>query len=396
MTQKSESLTFDAEVGKVLQLMIHSLYTNKDIFLRELISNASDACDKLRYEALTAPDILGDAPDLAIAIVLDKDARKITITDTGIGMSREELIKNLGTIAKSGTQEFLQKAGKDAENLIGQFGVGFYSVFMVASSVTVTSRRAGSVETWQWQSDGSSEFRVTEGDKNSPRGTKIVLHLKDPSASLGISENEEYLDAFRLRHIIETYSNHIAFPITLSYDGVTDNINTGSALWTQRKNDITPEQYKEFYHHVAHSPDEPWMTLHNKNEGKLEFTNLLFIPSIKPFDLYHEGRKRRVKLYVKRVYITEENIELVPGYLRFLRGVIDSADLPLNISRESLQKNPRFANIKDAVTKRVLSELRKKSESNESEYLVFWNNFGPVLKEGLCESVSPREQILEV
>ncbi len=392
MTQKSEeSLKFNAEIGKVLQLMIHSLYTNKDIFLRELISNASDACDKLRYEALTNSELLSDGTDLAISITIDKEARKLTIADTGIGMSREELVNNLGTIAKSGTQEFLAHLSGDNKkdtSLIGQFGVGFYSAFMVASDVTVTSSRAGSFDAWQWQSDGSGEFRIAPISAETPRGTRITLSLKEGE--------DDYLDAFRLRHIIETYSNHISFPITLAYDDVTDTVNTGSALWMKPKNEVSKEQYDEFYHHVSHSPDEPWLVLHNKNEGKLEYSNLLFIPSIKPFDLYHPERKKRVKLYVKRVYITEENVDIIPAYLRFLRGVIDSEDLPLNISRETLQANPMLANIKEAVVRRVLSELRKKSENDAEGYAKFWENFGPVLKEGLCESYSPREAILEV
>ncbi len=392
MTQKNEELLkFNAEIGKVLQLMIHSLYTNKDIFLRELISNASDACDKLRYEAITNPELLAGEQELAISVTLDKDARTITLNDSGIGMSREELIHNLGTIAKSGTQEFLSRLSGDMKkdtSLIGQFGVGFYSAFMVASDVTVTSRRAGSNERWQWQSDGSGEFRITPCESLSARGTSIRLTLKDGE--------DGYLDPFRLRHIIETYSNHISFPITLAYDDTTDTINTGSALWTRSKSDVTKEQYDEFYHHVAHSPDEPWLTLHNKNEGKLDYTNLLFIPSIKPFDLYHPDRKRRVKLYVKRVFITEENVDLVPAYLRFLRGVVDSQDLPLNISRETLQANPLLGAIRESLVKRTLSELKKKSDSTPEGYQTFWENFGPVLKEGLCESTSPREAILDV
>ena len=392
MTQKNEELLkFNAVVGKVLQLMIHSLYTNKDIFLRELVSNASDACDKLRYEAITHPELLSGAAELAITVTLEKEPRIITIADSGIGMSREELIHNLGTIAKSGTQEFLSKLSGDSKkdsSLIGQFGVGFYSCFMIAGQVTVTSKRAGSDEVWEWQSDGSGEFTMRPGSADAPRGTSIRLALKPGE--------DEYLDPFRLRHIVETYSNHISFPITLRYDDTTDTINTGSALWARAKSEVTKEQYDEFYHHVAHSPDEPWLVLHNKNEGKLEYTNLLYIPSIKPFDLYHPDRKRRVKLYVKRVFITEENIDLVPAYLRFLRGVVDSQDLPLNISRETLQSNPLLANIRESVVKRVIGELRKKSENDAEGYKKFWMNFGPVLKEGLCEGASPREAILEI
>lgn len=389
--KNEELLKFNAEVGKVLQLMIHSLYTNKDIFLRELISNASDACDKLRYEAITQPELLGGENELNIHIALDKDARTITLTDSGIGMSREELVQNLGTIAKSGTQDFLGRLsgdGKKDTSLIGQFGVGFYSAFMVADKVRVVSKRAGSGEAWQWESDGLGEFKISAADASHARGTSITMHLK--------TGEDDYLDAFRLRHIIDTYSNHIAFPISLSYEGTNETINSGQALWAKAKSDISEEQYKEFYHHVAHSPDDPWLVLHNKNEGKLEYTNLLFIPSIKPFDLYHPDRKRRVKLYVKRVFITEENIDLVPAYLRFLRGIVDSSDLPLNISRETLQSNPLLANIKESIVRRVLSELKKKSENDDVGYMKFWNNFGPVLKEGLCESYSPRESILEV
>ncbi|NBX03205.1 MAG: molecular chaperone HtpG [Alphaproteobacteria bacterium] len=396
MTEKNQqTLKFSAEISKVLQLMIHSLYTNKDIFLRELISNSSDALDKLRYKSLTNAALLDGQSELRIDLFVDKDARTITITDTGIGMSREEMINNLGTIAKSGTQEFLSNLtenGKkeDASALIGQFGVGFYSSFMVADKVSVTSTRAGSPESWQWESRADGEFTIAPATAPAPRGTSITLHLKEG--------DDQYLDAFRLRHIAQTYSDHISFPISLTdvKENRTDTVNTGSALWSRSKSDITTEQYQEFYHHVAHSPDEPWLTLHNKAEGKLEYTNLLFIPSIKPFDLFHPERKRRVKLFVRRVFITEENVEVVPAYMRFLRGIIDSQDLPLNISRETLQHNPLLAKIRESVVARVLSELKKKSVNDAENYTKFWNNFGPVLKEGLCESVSPKDQILEV
>lgn len=389
-----ETLKFSAEISKVLQLMIHSLYTNKDIFLRELISNASDACDKLRYEALTKPELLEGEGEIGINILLNKENKTITLLDTGIGMSREEMITNLGTIAKSGTQEFLSQlasSGKkdEASALIGQFGVGFYSSYMVADKVTVISTRAGSAESWQWESKGDGEFTIAPAEK-APRGTRITLHLKEGE--------DQYLDTFRLRHIAQTYSDHISFPISLTdeQEGNRETVNTGSALWTRAKNEITPEQYTEFYHHVAHSPDEPWLTLHNKVEGKVEYTNLLFIPSMKPFDLFHPERKRRVKLFVRRVFITEENVEVVPAYMRFLRGIIDSQDLPLNISRETLQNNPMLAKIRESVVARTLSELKKKAEKDTESYMTFWNHFGPVLKEGLCESISPKEQILEV
>ncbi len=385
-----EKLKFSAEISKVLQLMIHSLYTNKDIFLRELISNSSDACDKLRYEALTHTYILGDDGDFKIGLLIDKAARCITITDNGVGMSREELIANLGTIAKSGTQDFLSKLTGDGKKdlpLIGQFGVGFYASFMVADKVTVVSKRAGQDESWAWISEGLGEFSIAPVAREG-RGTSITLHLK---------EGEDiYLDKFRLKNIVQTYSDHISFPISITdEDGNTEVVNTASALWMRPRSDITAEQYKEFYHHVAHLPDSPWATLHNRAEGKLEYTSLLFIPSSKPFDLFHPDRKRRVKLYVKRVFITEENIDVVPQYLRFLRGIIDSEDLPLNISRETLQNNPLLTKIKESVVKRVLGELKKRSEAEPLEYKAFWQNFGPVLKEGLCEATTPREQILD-
>lgn len=390
MTENSEEkLKFSAEISKVLQLMIHSLYTNKDIFLRELISNASDACDKLRYQAITHPEIKASG-DFTIGVTIHKDKKTLTVSDNGIGMSRDELIANLGTIAKSGTQEFLAQLTGDGKKdlpLIGQFGVGFYASFMVADKVTVVSRRAGQEDSWQWQSEGMGEFTVAPAGREG-QGTDITLHIKEGQ--------EKYLDKFRLRHIIQTYSDHISFPITVTdEEGKSETVNTASAMWMRPKSDITPEQYREFYHHVAHSPDEPWLTLHNKAEGKIEYTNLLFIPSSKPFDLFHPDRKRRVKLYVKRVFITEENVDLVPHYLRFLRGIVDSEDLPLNISRETLQDNPMLGKIKESLVKRVLSELKKKGEADEEGYKTFWKNFGPVLKEGLCEATSPREQILE-
>jgi molecular chaperone HtpG len=391
MSENSKELhQFNAQVSKVLQLMIHSLYTNKDIFLRELISNASDACDKLRHLAITRPELAKDQPEFAITIVADKKNNRLTITDSGIGMDRDELIANLGTIAKSGTQEFLTQLSGDSKKdmpLIGQFGVGFYSSFMVADKVTVISAKAGDDKGWQWESEGTGEFTI-EPAQDARRGTSITLHLKDDA--------KEYLDSFRLRHIVQAYSDHISFPISVIDDeGNAELANSASALWMRQKSEITQEQYKEFYHHVAHSPDEPWLTLHNKAKGKLEYTSLLFIPSLKPFDLFHPDRKRRVKLYVKRVFITDENVDLVPAYMRFLRGIVDSQDLPLNISRETLQHNPLLGKIRDSLVGRVLSELKKKAEADAAGYGAFWKNFGAVLKEGLCEAAAPREQILE-
>lgn len=385
-----ERHAFDAEISKVLKLMIHSLYTNKDIFLRELISNASDACDKLRYASVTQSELLGSDADLKITLSSDKKAQTITIADNGIGMSREELVSNLGTIAKSGTQDFLSALTGDTKkdiSLIGQFGVGFYSAFIVADKVTVISRKAGEEAGHVWESEGTGEFTIDTASK-AERGTSITLHIQ--------ANEKEYLDPFRLKHIAQTYSDHISFPIEYKdEEGKTEIINKASALWVRPKNEITEEQYKEFYHHVAHSPDQPWMTLHNKAEGKLEYTNLLFIPSTQPFDLFHPDRKRRVKLYVKRVFITDEGTDIVPQYLRFLRGVVDSEDLPLNISRETLQQNPMLARIQESIVKRVLGELKKQADKKPEDYALFWKNFGAVLKEGLCEAIAPKEQILE-
>ena len=407
-----QTLNFAAETARVLHLMIHALYTNKDIFLRELVSNASDACDKLRYAALTDNTLLGDAPELKIHIALDEKAKTLTITDTGVGMSREDLIEHLGTIAKSGTSEFAkQLTGDDAKdaNLIGQFGVGFYASFMVADKVTVESRKAGSDETWRWESEGTGSYTITpvtpsndgvplpgaekvERDavvrRHDSRGTSITLHLK--------ADAKQYLDRHKLGHIVETYSDHIGFPIILTdVEGVTHTLNDGTAIWTRPKADVTDEQYQEFYRHLAHSPEKPWAVLHNKAEGAVEYTSLLFIPGIKPFDLFHPERRRRVKLYVKRVYITDEGVELIPPFLRFMRGVVDSADLPLNISRETLQKSAVLDKIRDSVTSRVLTELKKRAEKDIADYAKFWENFGAVVKEGLCESMAPREKILD-
>ena len=388
--ESEQTLSFAAETSRVLHLMIHALYTNRDIFLRELISNASDACDKLRYEALTNDALFEGDSDLGIAISFDEKAKTITVEDRGIGMNRDDLIANLGTIAKSGTQEFLSKLTGDAKrdsNLIGQFGVGFYASFMVADRVTVESRKAGEATSWLWESDGSGTYKIAPGASRA-RGTKITLHVKDDAA--------EYLDRFKLGHIVSTYSDHISFPITLADgEGHTEALNEGKAIWTRAKSDVTDEQYEEFYHHVAHSPEKPWAVLHNKAEGAVEYTSLLYIPGIKPFDLFHPERRRRVKLYVKRVFITEEGVELVPAYLRFLRGVVDSADLPLNISREVLQKSPVLDKIRESVTSRVLTELKKRGEKDPAEYAKFWENFGAVVKEGLCEGNAPRDKILD-
>jgi molecular chaperone HtpG len=384
-----ETHSFAAETARVLNLMIHALYTNRDIFLRELISNASDACDKLRYEAQQNSALLADQPELSIALSFDAVARTLTIADSGIGMSREDLIAHLGTIARSGTGEFLNNLSGDAAsdvNLIGQFGVGFYSAFMVADRVAVQSRKAGSDDGWIWESQGLGSYTIAPAVAPVARGTRIILHLKDDAG--------EYLDKHRLGHIVSTYSDHIGFPIRLSDgEGAVQTLNEGAAIWTRSKSDITDEQYQEFYRHVAHSPETPWAVLHTRAEGALEYTSLLYVPGIKPFDLFHPERRRRVKLYVKRVFIADEGIDLVPPYLRFLRGVVDSADLPLNISRETLQASPLLEKIRDAITGKVLAELKKRAEGED--YASFWNHFGPVLKEGLCEANAPREKILD-
>jgi molecular chaperone HtpG len=382
-------MQFRAEVSRLLDIVVHSLYSEKEIFLRELISNASDACDKLRYEALTRPELTGDDPDFRIVIAIDKKARTLTVSDNGIGMTRDEMIENLGTIARSGTTAFLEQlaAQKDKKgdiNLIGQFGVGFYASFMVAQEVEVKSRKAGSEESWCWRSDGKGEFAVEE-DVRTHRGTEVVLYLKQGE--------DEFLEAERLRHIIGKYSDHIAIPIFL--EGEDKPVNRGGALWLRPKNEITPEQYKEFYHHVAHAFDDAALTTHWHAEGKLDYTGLLFVPSMKPYDLFDPKRRHGVKLYVKRVFITDAAEGLVPPWLRFLRGIVDSEDLPLNISREMLQNNPMLAHIRRAVTKRVLGDLEKFAK-DEAAYGKFWENFGAVLKEGLYEDSEYREDLLKL
>jgi molecular chaperone HtpG len=386
MTQ--ETRNFQAEVSRLLEIVAHSLYSEKEIFLRELISNASDACDRLRYAALTESTLAEGDTDYRVLLIPDKAARTLTVADNGIGMNRGELIENLGTIARSGTAAFVSQLSGDARkdmSLIGQFGVGFYSAFMVADQVEVLSRKAGDSEGWRWVSDGKGEFTI-EAFADATRGAKIVVHLREGE--------DEYLDPARLRRIVHTYSDHIGLPIVLRADGKDETINTASALWTRPRSEITPEQYKEFYHHVGHSFDDPWLTLHNRAEGVLEYTNLLFVPSTKPFDLFDPERKSRIKLYVRRVFITDEGTGLLPPYLRFLRGIVDSEDLPLNVSREMLQSNPMAARIRQQLTRRVLSELVKKTSEAPDDYAKFWDNFGAVLKEGLYEDREQRDELL--
>ncbi len=385
---KQETRKFDAEVAKVLQLVIHSLYTNKDIFLRELVSNASDACDKRRF--LSQSDTkLGAEEEYKIKIAIDAKKRELTISDNGIGMSHDELVENLGTIAKSGTQGFLQELDeKENVDLIGQFGVGFYSSFMVADKVTVKSHKAGEAKAHQWQSKGDGEYTVDESDY-APIGTEIVLHLR--------KDAESYLDKHKISNIVTTYSDHITIPIILAdEEGKEAQVNKGKALWARPKSEISEEEYQQFYKSISHQIDKPFLTLHGKAEGKIEYNYLLFVPSMKPFDLYHPDRMRRVKLFVHRVFIAEDTVEIIPRWLRFLRGVVDSEDLPLNISRESLQANPLLEKIKKSITNKVISELKKKAAKDKEAYEIFWKNFGAVLKEGLCETLDAKEPILEI
>ncbi|MEI9987745.1 MAG: molecular chaperone HtpG [Aliidongia sp.] len=384
----AETRSFQAEVSRLLEIVAHSLYSDKKVFLRELISNASDACDRLRYLALTQPELGAPEGKYRVVLTPDTDKRTLTLEDNGIGMTEAELVENLGTIARSGTAAFvkqLDQAKKGDVAMIGQFGVGFYSAFMVADKVEVISRKAGETEAHSWISDGKGEFTVAPAEK-AETGTRITLHIKEDEA--------DYLTPIRLRHVVKAYADHIALPIVLVEDGKEEVINTASALWTRSKSEITPEQYKEFYHSVGHGFDDPWLTLHWKAEGKLEYTNLLFVPSTKPFDLFDPARKHNVRLYVRRVFVTEDCAELLPAYLRFVKGVVDSEDLPLNISRETLQANPMIAKIRQGVTKRVLSELSKKAADAPEEFAKFWENFGAVLKEGLYEDFEQRETIL--
>ena len=400
-TDGEEKLGFQAEVARLLHIMTHSVYSEKEVFLRELISNASDACDKLRYLALTTPGLISEGHEFAVTVTADAKAGTLTISDNGIGMNREDLIENLGTIARSGTASFVEqlekteqadkeKKDKDAMSLIGQFGVGFYSAFMVADNVDVLSRKAGEETAWHWSSDGLGAFTIKPAEKREP-GTDVILHIRKTDKS--------FLEANELRRIIKTYSDHISMPIRLievtdGKEGEAETVNEASALWARPKSEITEEQYKECYHHLAHAFDEPWLTLHYKAEGKIEYDVMLFVPSSRPFDLFDPERSNHVKLYVRRVFITDDCKELLPSYLRFMRGVIDSADLALNISREMLQNNPLLATIRNGVTKKVLAELEKKAKKQPEEYATFWKTFGAVLKEGLYEDFERRKELL--
>ncbi len=387
-----EAQPFQAEVSELLHLMVHSVYSETDIFLRELISNASDACDKLRYEAIANPALITDGELPKIRIIPNRKNDTLTIADTGIGMDRQELIDNLGTIARSGTRSFLSRLGeaKDGTGLIGQFGVGFYSAFMVADRILVSSRRAGTDEVWTWSSSGGAGFEIAPAGKDGAqlpvRGTEIVLHLKADAA--------KYLEAYEIERIVRSYSDNIQFPIELvPEEGEPRQINSASALWQRPKSELKAEDYTQAYKSIAGAFDEPAMTLHYRAEGRYSYAVLLFAPSTKPFDLFEPSRKGKVKLYVRRVFITDD-ADLLPAYLRFVRGVIDSEDLPLNISREMLQNNPQLAQIRKAVTGRVIGELETLGEKQPEDFARIWDAFGPVIKEGVYEDFERREKLL--
>ncbi|WP_095144064.1 molecular chaperone HtpG [Pseudomonas sp. Irchel s3b6] len=398
-TQK-ETLGFQTEVKQLLHLMIHSLYSNKEIFLRELISNASDAVDKLRFEALSKPELLEGGAELKIRVSFDKDAKTVTLEDNGIGMSREDAITHLGTIAKSGTADFMKHLTGDQKkdsHLIGQFGVGFYSAFIVADQVEVFSRRAGlaASEGVHWSSKGEGDFEVATIEK-ADRGTRIVLHLK--------SGEDEFADGWRLRNIIKKYSDHIALPIELPKEVTAaegeetpavewETVNRASALWTRPRTEIADSEYQEFYKHIAHDFENPLSWSHNKVEGKLEYSSLLYVPARAPFDLYQREAPKGLKLYVQRVFVMDQAESFLPLYLRFIKGVVDSNDLSLNVSREILQKDPIIDSMKSALTKRVLDMLEKLAKNEPEQYKGFWKNFGQVMKEGPAEDFANKEKI---
>lgn len=393
-----EHLSFGADVSRLLDIVARALYSNRDVFLRELISNASDACDRLRYDAIKNPALTKDSPDFKIRVYKDAESRYLHIVDNGIGMNRDELVDHLGTIAKSGTASLMEKMGTagsedDKLSLIGQFGVGFYACFMVASAVKVISSRAGEDAVWCWESDGRTGFTVRKADKDEKeklmdgRGTAVLLEIDKNSS--------EYLVDDKLQQVITTYSDHIDFPIYLGKDS-EQPVNAVSALWMRPKNEITEEQYTEFYKHVGHGMDEPLITSHWKAEGKIEYSALLFVPTLRPWDLYDPTRRHAVRLYVKRVFITDDCEGLIYPWLRFLRGVVDSEDLPLNISREMLQHNPLITKIRSGITKRVLSDLNKLAQNDPAMFEAFWGQFGAVLKEGLYDAAEHRDDLFRV
>jgi molecular chaperone HtpG len=412
MESMKETLGFQTEVKQLLQLMIHSLYSNPEIFLRELVSNASDACDKLRFEAIDRPELLEGGGELAIRIEFDAAARTITVSDSGIGLSRQEAIENLGTIARSGTREFFSSLTGDKArdaNLIGQFGVGFYSSFIVADRVVVESRRAGlpPAEGVRWTSDGSGEFSV-ESIERAERGTRITLHIREKRADDDdATDHGELLSSWRLRSIVRKYSDHISLPIQMhkesgSQDDNTaavpewETVNQASALWSRSKSELDDEQYREFYKHLTHDSDAPLAWTHNRVEGRTEYTQLLYVPARAPFDLWDRQHRRGIRLYVRRVFIMDDAEQLMPVYLRFVKGVVDSADLPLNVSREILQESRDVRAIREGCTKRVLSMLEDLAENRPDDYKTFWTQFGQVLKEGLGEDFGNQERLAKL
>jgi len=400
-----ETLEFQAEVKQLLKLMIHSLYSNKEIFLRELVSNASDACDKLRFEALANEGMYAGDSDLSIHIEFDKEAKTLTISDNGIGMSREEVVDNIGTIANSGTKKFIDSLSGDQakdSHLIGQFGVGFYATFIVADKVTVKTRRVGLPEDQavMWVSEGEGDYTLETIEK-ATRGTEVILHIREGE--------EEFLDSWRLKNIIHTYSDHISLPITMPKEVAASDeegeeavasenevVNKASALWARPKSEVSDEEYKEFYKHIAHDFEEPMKWSHNKVEGNQAYTSLLFIPKNPPYDLYERERKQGIKLYAKRVFIMDDTDHLMPMYLRFVRGIVDSDDLPLNVSREILQHNKAIDKIKSASVKKVLGMLESMSKNDKEEYANFWKAFGNVIKEGPIEDFSNKDRVAKL
>jgi molecular chaperone HtpG len=400
--ERGQQQNFSADMSRLLDIVANALYTNPDVFLRELISNAADACDRLRYEALTKPALIKDESEFRIHVSPDRSARTLTVYDNGIGMNDAELADHLGTIAKSGTARLMEevnkdKSGADKLKLIGQFGVGFYASFMVASHVTVISRKAGEEQAWCWASDGRSGFTVTPANDdqakilNGIRGTAIILDIKDDASEFLIEE--------KLRQTVEQYSDHISVPIYLVEPALREGqtaVNQASALWMRSKNDVTPEEYQSFYRHITHGFDEPVLTSHWRAEGKIEFSGLLFIPLMRPWDLYDPTRRNAVRLYVRRIFISDNIPNLMYPWLRFVRGVIDSEDLPLNISRETLQHNPLITKIRSAVTKKILNDLNKLSQDDEPGFIVFWGQFGAALKEGLYDAAEHRDDIFKL
>ena len=387
---KSEKLEFQTEVSQLLKLMINSVYSEKEVFVRELVSNASDACDKLRYLATTKEKLLQSDPDLKIQIEIDKKENLITITDNGIGMNRDDLVNNLGTIARSGTAQFIKEATETKDlSLIGQFGVGFYSAFMVSKIVEVTSRKAGTKNSSVWESDGQSGYSITEAENEHPVGTSIKLFLK--------KDAKNYCESAQIETLIKKYSDHIQVPVKIKEtDGESQQVNSATALWTKQSQDISKEEYKDFYNSNFATFDDPFLTLHNKSEGTLEFTNLLFVPTQAPFDLFEPERKTNISLYINRVFITDEIQDVIPTWLRFVKGILDTSSLDLNVSREMVQNSPVLKKISKAITKRVISGLKKKLTKEEEAYDAFWGNFGKVIKEGLYEDFENRNKIAEI